>query len=259
LKNFSLELSRWIKLIDEAIFGKQSLEVKILNSSSFTEFGEKDVEEVVEKARQRGAGCGLIHTEKVKFYFIFPENLEKKVALELRRRKCPSAGREWEELPSFTEEELIIGIAAHEVRHRVQKEFRIRMIEPEDAENVLDPELEALIRFIAKVLERYPPQFSEPKGELDATVIEWIVSKLWHEGEKDVPRLVALIKESGEKIIKRRVFPPSFYYLKVVSPQFSIYLFSNHFSLYRLLDPFQRLSNPHDTLPRILVVDPSSS
>jgi hypothetical protein len=156
---------------------------------------------------------------------------KKTIAFELKRRRCPSAGKEWEELPPFTEESIIVGIAAHEVRHRVQKEFQIEMIKPEDAENTSDPELKALIRFLAKVFEKYPPDLPSPKlveEEFDATVIEWMIAKLWHEGERDILKLATIVKEDWEKIKKERNLS---------------FLFISSFLLFFLIacEPFQQL------------------
>jgi hypothetical protein len=206
-KNSVLELSHWIKLLDRAIFGEQSLEVRVIESSP--------KEEAIEKKIKQGISCGLIYREEAKFYWISSENLEKTISFELKRRRCPSAGKEWEELPPFTREEIIIGMAAHEIRHRVQKEFQIEMIKPEDAKNTSDLELIALIRFLAKVFEKYPPDLPSPElveEEFDATVIEWIIAKLWHEGERDILKLATIIKEDGEKIKNEEIFPPFFIY-----------------------------------------------
>jgi hypothetical protein len=205
-KNPVLELSHWIKLLDKAIFGERSLEVRVIESSL--------KEGTIKKMVEQGISCGLIYLEEPRFYWISSENLEKTIALELKRRRCPSAGKEWEELPPFTEETLIVGIAAHEIRHRVQKEFQIEIIKPEDAENTSDPELRALIRFLAKVFEKYPPDLPSPKleEEFDATVIEWIVAKLWHEGKRDILKLVKIIKEDGKKLKERGVFPSFIYW-----------------------------------------------
>ena len=243
-KNPVLELFHWIKLLDKTIFGEGSLEVRVIEGSL--------KEEVIKKKVEQGISCGLIYLEE-KFYWISSENLEKTIAFELKRRRCPSAGKEWEELPPFTEESIIVGIAAHEVRHRVQKEFQIEMIKPEDAENTSDPELKALIRFLAKVFEKYPPDLPSPKlveEEFDATVIEWMIAKLWHEGERDILKLATIVKEDWEKIKERN---------------FSLFLFISSFLLFFLIacEPFQAIilfspflhpSNPVCMLPHVLLV-----
>jgi hypothetical protein len=192
-KDSILQLSQWIQLLDKTIFGERSLEVRVIGNYQLKE-------EVIKKKIEQGIACGLIWLEEAKFYWISGENLEKTIAFELKRRRCPFAGKDWEELSPFTREEIIIGMAAHEVRHRVQKEFQIEMIKPEDAKNISDSELKALIRFLAKVFERYPPDLppSKLKEEFDATVIEWIVAKLWHEGKRDILKLVTIIKEDGK-------------------------------------------------------------
>jgi hypothetical protein len=56
-------------------------------------------------------------------------------------------------------------------------------------------------------LEKYPPDLPSPKlveEEFDATVIEWMIAKLWHEGERDILKLATIVKEDWEKIKKER-------------------------------------------------------
>jgi hypothetical protein len=75
------------------------------------------------------------------------------------------------------------------------------------------------------VFERYPPDLplSKLKEEFDATVIEWIVSKLWNEEKRDILKISNNIKR-GWKKIKREVF--SSFLLVFVCPSF-LSLFSH--------------------------------
>jgi len=68
-KNPVLELFHWIKLLDKAIFGEGSLEVRVIEGSL--------KEEAIKKKVEQGISCGLIYLEE-KFYWISSENLEKK-------------------------------------------------------------------------------------------------------------------------------------------------------------------------------------
>jgi hypothetical protein len=100
------------------------------------------------------------------------------------------------------EKAIIVGVASHEVRHRVQREFKVQLFSPENARILIpSPVVEAVLK-ISKSSER----------EFDAMCIELIVVGLWLSGESDLSRIAEIVKEDCQKIIKR-VSPSSFYFV----------------------------------------------
>jgi len=172
---------------------------------------EKTLEIKIVESWERKTPCSLFSRKgKPQFYLISIKDLNEYINVEVGRMKYFSTkmgGRSWKELDNFTEEEVILAIAAHEVRHRVQWTLQIKLLRPEDKENILDQELKLLISFLAFTFEEstlMEPEKSWFKDlkEFDAEVIAWLVAKLWHEGKRDLSKLAQIIKADAEKIIK---------------------------------------------------------
>ena len=172
---------------------------------------EKPLEIKIVESSERRTACSLFSRKgEPQFYLISIKDLNEYIISEVGRMKYFStkmSGRSWKELDNFTEEEVILAIAAHEVRHRVQWTLQIKLLKPEDKENILDQELKLLISFLAFTFEEstlMKPEMSWFKDlkEFDAEVIAWLVAKLWHEGNRDLSKLAQIIKAGAEKIIK---------------------------------------------------------
>jgi len=86
---------------------------------------------------------------------------------------------ELEDLPLLTLKVLVIGTAAHEVRHRLQGYRRIRMFGPADADNeTLSPRTRAHIG----LRKRFPAsEQRDPAREFDAKVIELLAEEICYE------------------------------------------------------------------------------
>jgi hypothetical protein len=113
--------------------------------------------------------------------------------------------------PHNTFEELIVGFAAHEVRHRVQWKLSIKLITREDEKRVTDPLLACMIK-LATVLEEArskvnPSHLNDPR-ELDAKIIEFIASAIWRKrGRKGrtLEELCQLIRSGGETLLEGKI------------------------------------------------------
>ena len=112
------------------------------------------------------------------------------------------SNRSWDDLQPMSEEELLIGLAAHEVRHRVQQHSKIALFSSENKnkQKTKNPDLRAIIAFVAMKIEktkfRIKKEFLE---EFDARVIEYLAAKKWHEGAT-FQDLAKIVKENAEKI-----------------------------------------------------------
>jgi hypothetical protein len=107
------------------------------------------------------------------------------------------------------ERAIIVGIASHEVRHRVQREFKVQLFSPENAKILIPSQKVEAILKISKGL----------KKEFDAMCIELITVGLWLGGEKNLLRIAEIVKEDCQKIIKR--VSPSFLFCSLFISNYS--------------------------------------
>ena len=98
-----------------------------------------------------------------------------------------------EDFTKITLEEVFIGIAAHEVRHRVQHLLSIEWFSPEHAKTIDDPYFRRLIEFRRFIFASHPPEGNYQR-EFDAKVIENLVVEKWHYGERKHSRIAEFIK-----------------------------------------------------------------
>jgi hypothetical protein len=103
------------------------------------------------------------------------------------------------------EKAVIVGIASHEVRHRVQREFKVHLFSPENAKILIPASRVETILKITKNSDR----------EFDAACIELITVGLWLGGENNLSRIAEIVREDCQKIIKR--VTPSFYFIFIYS------------------------------------------
>lgn len=105
----------------------------------------------------------------------------------------------WENLPKISEQELLIGYAAHEVRHRVQEHFKIEPFSP-NLKDIDSPYIRRIIKFIKILFEEGPPE-GDYKLEFDAKTIEYIVIEMWHLKKREIPRIVSIVKAGARENI----------------------------------------------------------
>jgi hypothetical protein len=138
-------------------------------------------------------------------YAVF-ESLDYRIKEVLKRRRHIYFNellklRSLEKLQPVSEEEFLVGLAAHEVRHRVQKLLNINLFSPEDAERAEDPDIKVLLMFVAITMTEKGldslPNFPE---EYDAYVIEHLAARKRHEGST-LQEIAIIIKESAEKLL----------------------------------------------------------
>ena len=127
-------------------------------------------------------------------YVIYDYGLKKIIEQECRKRviSLSESGRS-EDFTKITLEEVFIGIAAHEVRHRVQHLLSIEWFSPEHAKTIDDPYFRRLIEFRRFIFASHPPEGNYQR-EFDAKVIENLVVEKWHYGERKHSRIAEFIK-----------------------------------------------------------------
>jgi hypothetical protein len=104
-------------------------------------------------------------------------------------------------LQPVSEDEFLVGLAAHEVRHRVQRCLKINLLLPEDERKAKDPDIRVLLIFATIMMKEKRwdslPNFSK---EYDAYVVELLAARKYHEGCK-FGEIAELIKTDAKKII----------------------------------------------------------
>jgi hypothetical protein len=110
------------------------------------------------------------------------------------------AGKDYQGLPRQTLEEFLLGLAAHEVRHRVQCLRRLTLFSAQfPAEGCF---VKYYIRFVEKYLEQVSPAPGHYETELDARVVGlWVKEEfhLWREAGQ--PGGVATMRKRIKEII----------------------------------------------------------
>jgi hypothetical protein len=135
-------------------------------------------------------------------YVIHNYGLKKIIDQECRKRVILlSESERSKDFIKMTLEEVFIGIAAHEVRHRVQHLLPIEWISPEHARTIDDPYFRRLIEFRRIIFTSHPPEGNYQR-EFDAKVIENLVVEKWHYGERNHSRIAELIRLEPKHLAK---------------------------------------------------------
>ncbi len=116
---------------------------------------------------------------------VFLENPIKKIIEQERQKRVIllSKSGKSEDFTKMTLEEVFIGIAAHEVRHRVQHLLPIEWFLPEHAKTIDAPYFRSLIEFRKFIFASHSPEGNYQR-KFDAKVIENLVVEKWHYGER---------------------------------------------------------------------------
>ena len=117
-------------------------------------------------------------------YVIYDYGLKKIIEQERQKRVILlSKSGKSEDFTKMTLEEVFIGIAAHEVRHRVQHLLSIEWFSPERAKTIDAPYFRSLIEFRKFIFASHSLEGNYQR-EFDAKVIENLVVEKWHYGER---------------------------------------------------------------------------
>lgn len=152
----------------------------------FSYFSPENAEDGIEHYQIYGYGVDKVINEERK----------KRVILlqELKRKEY-----EYEDLPKLTLEEILIGLAAHEVRHRVQYHLPIELLSLELLDEIDNSYVRGLIDFIKLLYEEEPPK-GDYNLEFDAKSIEYMVIEMWHWGERNASKIASKVKAGAREI-----------------------------------------------------------
>lgn len=191
-ENFRIatKIIRRISQLDRLIFGKNYAK-RIVIVRKAPEKGKKWIQYVIK---------GIDPNESD--YYEIMGYLDEVMANEIDGRRHISVNdfkseKSYQELQPFTEDETVIAIAAHEVRHRVQYRQQINLFSPEDANRVKDFDFKCLIKFLTMLFENSPPNTAPADEEFDAMIIEHLAAKKWREGS-NLREIAEIIKKDAK-------------------------------------------------------------
>jgi hypothetical protein len=140
-------------------------------------------------------------SEKERFYRIYLRNLARVFNNRKKEEHLPffKLGEEKKqiELLRYKPEEFLLSAAAHEVRHRVQKDFSLELLSPDNARSIENQLLRSIIEYcelefkeLKKILTREKKSeeyinYRMRPAEFDAKVIEVLVANKTHEFIRD--------------------------------------------------------------------------
>jgi RNA polymerase-interacting CarD/CdnL/TRCF family regulator len=96
-------------------------------------------------------------------------------------------------------EDVLIGLSAHEIRHRAQENRLLELVSPEIAPKVKDTYVKRLIDF-TKMLFKEQPTSGVYEKEFDAKAIEYMAQEIWHLKGKDPAEIASLIKSGAREL-----------------------------------------------------------
>ena len=189
----SFQLIKLIAELDKMVFEKDAIREIV--------FVEKEIGEEMDCF----AGYHPEHeSPEGKEYYTVHECLDNKIQKVLPTQKHIYINEvlshsSWEDLQTFTEEEFLVGLAAHEVRHRVQERFQTSLFSPEEKKKTKNKDLKALLVLIEMKLKKEAfLTANDFLKEFDACIIEYLAAKKWHEGA-NFQEIVKIIKKSAEE------------------------------------------------------------
>jgi len=130
----------------------------------------------------------------------------------------------WEYPPFNNVEEFVVGVAAHEVRHRVQFKSSVGLVTPENWERATDPFLRSTIKvteLFFKVLKKVEPSSPYIRDDIinkqfDAMIIEFIAGRFWGK-TMDLGKIAEIVRKDAKDLLKLKLCDkegqPSFYYI----------------------------------------------
>ena len=140
-------------------------------------------------------------------YVIFIIGIEDFLQEELRQKRHLALVKNrdqesWEETPLFTREELLIAIASHEVRHRLQNHAPITIFSQQNTSQVVSLKLMGAV--LAELFER-GLSGGNIQREYDAKVIEYLVAKEAHShfGKFQLEKIAEVIKTTPGDFINK--------------------------------------------------------
>lgn len=110
------------------------------------------------------------------------------------------SGATFDQMPRLSEQEVIVGLAAHEVRHRAQSFLQFLYFSPE----IIPALSDRYIRNVIGLLKHCLDNTSQPPGdyvrEFDAKVVELIAQELFHFRKGGPGNIASLIRSGANEV-----------------------------------------------------------
>jgi len=206
-ENFGLELEKDEKLarkiatvlfnIDKIVFAENPIQkVEIIHKIPGGREKESHFHYVHGKQDKSGSG---------EHYEVFVNGMRECIEKEIKGKKhlllAKKEKGDWVNIIPFSEEEVIIAIAAHEIRHRLQEISSIEKFSLKNAGEISS--LKNLIELVKKLFEIKPSKGNQEK-EFDAKVVEYIAAGWFHQGKDQPSDLVQAITAEPKSFEKNK-------------------------------------------------------
>ncbi|HEC86940.1 MAG TPA: hypothetical protein ENI49_03620 [Thermoplasmatales archaeon] len=192
-------LADWIGRLDRLVFKGTPIEQELTKIHIFTRKLEIPIGYVTKEDSEDGKDhyqLSIYLVEKIK------------EAKQTIRHIHPDPEKDWKDFPLYTEEEILVAYAAHEVRHRVQYRLPIDLFSPEDKEKTENSFIRFLIEIIENLFKIEPPE-GDFEREFDATIIQHLAGEMYHQHE-NLQQIAKIIGEDTKKLLEREKFPSLF-------------------------------------------------
>ncbi len=97
----------------------------------------------------------------------------------------------------FSLEEILIAIAVHEIRHRLQYYYPERIFSPQDYQDTNNEYLKRVFRYVEALCREIYTSSEEFKKEFDAAVIEHIIVDKWHHNKRNFSEIARIVKSGS--------------------------------------------------------------
>ena len=189
------QLSFFIERLDGIIFPENAIEVFVLTHPPPNES---------ERFRYCSQTPSFIPNYEGELYLIFGGGLVERIKEEQQKKIILFSKQEIEketnDLLFLSLEEVLIALAVHEVRHRIQHHYPERIFSSRDAERINNAYLKRLFIYITLLCEQISPDTF--KEEFDASLVEHWAIEEWHWGQRDFNRIAWIVK-SEESLLNK--------------------------------------------------------
>lgn len=185
------QISDFIEGLDKILFPDKSIEVFVLQFSPPDE---------AERFRYCSEAPNFISNYRGELYLIFSGGLAERIKEEQQKKIILFSEQEIEketnDLLFLFQEEVLISIAVHEVRHRIQYHYPERIFSPQYRQNTNNEYLKRLFTYVSLLCEQISP--NSFIKEFDASLVEHFIVEKCHWGKRNISEM-AIIVASGSK------------------------------------------------------------
>ncbi|MBD3207914.1 MAG: hypothetical protein GF370_00460 [Candidatus Nealsonbacteria bacterium] len=153
----------------------------------------------------------IIGHEGGEAYLIFSYNIEERIAKEQAKKLILFDDEALKMETNYTFEEAILGIAAHEVRHRVQHHYDERRFHPYSDKDKIPPYFQRVLMYYQIEARIETSNVSQFRNEFDAQALEQIAVEYFHnrkmsiENGDDIQKIAQIVNSGPQEIFKMRV------------------------------------------------------